>query len=304
MPAAPSRLPRPGWYADPRGEDPESSGPPTAPEAEDGDRFRWWDGEGWTAWLADSAYAPRPRGAVARIEPVPVLGTPRSPRPFLASLVAVGLIIVLVGISLIGQGMAQPSEPFLRARPPEGEGPARVYQEYELDVIKRQVVIYQRLELPLPPSMKILPGVEKITTVFRKATQAYQPAGGANDAVPIMLIGDAEPELVVPGDAAASSERILRALLLRYEQGGGVTPQRLTTEPWPAVPGAVRMRGWLQYTTPVNGATGDDLVMYVAPWEQGPHSGMGVWVAFVPETESPESRHELLEAEPGIKILD
>ncbi|WP_432560003.1 hypothetical protein [Granulicoccus sp. GXG6511] len=310
MPAAPARPPRAGWYADPRGVG--ATAEPAADGADadlrtaadpDAEQFRWWDGEAWTAWLADSAYAPTPRGAVPRVIPVPGLTPPRSLRWFTVGWAASLLTVLLLATSLIGQGMPQQSQHFLRARPTDLGTPERVYRDYVFGP-DRRAVIYERVEMTLPDEVRPLSDVDRINTVLRRATQAYIPIGTGEELVANLLIGDAEPELVATGDARTSAERILPALIARYRQGGGVTPERVRTEPWPTIPGAVRVTGFLRYATPTAGADGDHLLMVVTPWAQGPHSGMAVWIALVPETAPPETTDALLTREPGITLAD
>ena len=301
MPAAPPRAPRPGWYADPRVPDED----PQHPESHAGEagQFRWWDGTAWTAWLSDSAYAPKPRGAVTRVTPVPVLATPRSPRWFVAGLAGAIAVTLLAAISLIGQGLPQPSQPFLEARPADAVGPERIYRDYALDPDHR-AVIYERLAMEVPDGLRVLADVDRATTVLRKASHAYVLLDPRGDLVANLLVGDAEPELVVVGDAGASAERILTALVPRYHQGGGVTPENISVEPWPSIPGAVEVRGYLRYAPPTAGANGDNFRMVVTPWSQGAHSGMGAWIALVPETASHEIHDLLLVRAPDIALLE
>ncbi|MDO5500845.1 MAG: hypothetical protein Q4F67_14315, partial [Propionibacteriaceae bacterium] len=207
--------------------------------------------------------------------------------------------------SVVGQGLPQPSRPFVTARPADLGTPERVYRPYHFGMRgdERAGVIYERLALPVPDGFGMVSDVDKVPTVLQAATQTYWTGDPTAELVTLLLVGDVEPALVVPGDAEATAEQVLPALLGRYNQGGGATAGQVRTAAWPGVPGAAKLTASLRYKEPTAGASGDDLLMFVIPWAQADFSGMGVWVAIVPETADPEARRVLLEREPSIRLV-
>lgn len=285
MPLAPPRPPRPGWYADPRG----------------GDDFRWWDGEAWTAWLADSEYAPMPRGAVARMVPKPALGSPRPIRGFLIGLAVLAVALLLAVVSLAGRSLPQASRPYLEAVPTPMGTPGRIYQPYQLRPADRTVVIYERLAMQLPVGTTPDLSLKRLPTVLSHATMA---SGAVTPELAVTVVmGDVERALIVPGDTAASAERIRPALLSRYDPGSPIVVENVRTEPWPRVPGAVRVTFFARYATAVKGSAGDDFTMIVVPWSQGEHAGLGLWVGVVPQAAPAGARARISAAEDTIRLL-
>lgn len=142
--------------------------------------------------------------------------------------------MLLAIVSVVGQGLPQESRPYRDAQPSPLGTPERVYRDYVFGD-GRVATVYERLAFTLPQEVRLLPDVEQVPTVLRSATQAYLPAGSGLAGT--LLVGDVEPDLVVAGDAQASAERILPAVVARYRQGGGVIAEEVRIEPWPQVPG-------------------------------------------------------------------
>ncbi|WP_425307819.1 DUF2510 domain-containing protein [Ammonicoccus fulvus] len=287
MPAAPPRPPRPGWYADPRG----------------GDDFRWWDGVGWTSWLADSEYAPRPRGDVPRKVPVPALAQPRSPRWLLAGIAVAVVLVALAIVSLVGQRMPQRSEPYLVAMPSDSSGPTRVYRAIEVRSADRAVVIQEQVWLPLPQRSYVDSKVEDLEGILNPARVAYADAGSTLTAATVM--GIVEPGLVVPGDIDATARRIQPALMARYDPGVPLTLEDTRIEPWRGpIPDGFRMTFFARFPQPIDGNDGAHLTVVVVPWDQGGQSGHALWAAIVPAGAPEDARRAVTDLEQGIRRLD
>lgn len=286
MPPAPTRPPRPGWYADPRG----------------GEDFRWWDGEGWTAWLADSAYAPRPRGEVARQVPVPILAEPRPMGGVLIGIAAAAVVLLLAAVSVIGQGLPQESQPFMAVRPSSPGTPTKVYEPLGVRSEERVIVIYERLELPVPARSYVALEPTSLPGTLSRARVAYASTD-ATLSVPV-VIGVVDPALIVPGDVAASARKIQPAFIAHYEVDVATTVEDMRVEPWSGpVPGAVRMTFFLRFATPVDRDPGVDVTMLVLPWEQADQSGLALWAALIPRSASEEGRRAVLELPDRIRVL-
>lgn len=284
MPAAPPRTPRPGWYADPRG----------------GDDFRWWDGAGWTAWLSESEYAPRPRGEVARLEPSPVLAPPRKPAPFLIGLGVLVVILVLSILSLIGQAQPQAGRPMRDLAPTAAGTPPRIHRPYHIQ--DRVVIIYEKVAMPVPtrdvPQQTDKPLPTVLTTAWIGG-QVFAPGKQT-----FGILGDAEPAVIVDDDARATAEKVLPALLSRYDSGVATTPGEIRLEPWPRLPGAYRLDTALNYVAPDEGATADEVTIIVVPYRQGERAGMAVWAAILPNNATPEVRSAYTGSADSIHLLD
>lgn len=286
MPAAPPRPTRPGWYADPRG----------------GDDYRWWDGSAWTAWLAESEYAPRPRGDVPRVRPLPALVQPRSPRWALAGIAVAILLVALAIVSLIGQRLPQPSEPFLAAMPEDTSGPTRVYRAIEVRHSENVVILQERIAMPLAERSFVDTDVDKLEGVLVPARVAYSTGGVG--LTPANIMGIVEPTLVVPGDIEGTARRVQPALMARYDPGVRLTLEDTRVEPWAGpIPGSVRMTFFARFDQPVDGAAGAELTMVVLPWEQGGRSGCAVWAVIVPSTTPDAIRRAVTAPEQGIRLI-
>lgn len=258
---------------------------------------------GWTSWLADSEYAPRPRGDVPRVVPVPALAQPRSPQWLLGGLAVAIVLVALAIVSLVGQRMPQPSQPYLAAMPSDTSGPTKVYRAIEVRTADRAVVIQEQVWLPLPQRSYVATDVEVLEGVLNPARVAYADAGSSLTAATVM--GIVEPALVVPGDQEATARRIQPALMAQYDPGVPLTMEDTRIEPWQGpIPGGFRMTFFARFAEVIDGNEGARLTVVVVPWDQGGQSGLALWAGIVPAGAPEEAARAVTDLEQGIRRVE
>lgn len=285
----PDPPPRPGWYPDPRELD--------APEPEPG--YRWWDGTGWTGWLADTPHAPAPRGTAPRVEPRAQSSTPRSPRWLVAVLVLTCLLLGLTALSIHGRSLP---DPVPQATTPADLGtPQRVIERWGPK--GRTVVIGEKLTLSMAKqsvadtSVTQVPGMWEhcmVTSIEQRPDEKQSTQ---------LVLGSLDPALVVPGDSAATAARAYQQAQSKLTAKVPLDWGTPRIEPWPGIPGASRLEAQVRYRSDDPELVAEDFTMLVLPWQNGTVSGMGSWTSLVPTDATPEVRESLRAAEAAIRLL-
>ncbi len=212
-------MPTPGWYRDPER---------VAP-------VRWWDGEAWTAWQADSPRAPYPPpGAVERVAAKP----PTLARRVLLG--ASGVAAVAVGLTAYGMTLdAREREAALLAAKPSALGSPGASAQEELDLVldpDNRVVRWSRLfsaELPGRP-FELLP-VNTSSPWFSSYCSAIH-AGEQGWTSKVswwpssVTVGIPSAELVDPSSLATTAGALLGVLRDRVGTPTG-EQERITTQP-------------------------------------------------------------------------
>ncbi|OYO24994.1 hypothetical protein CGZ93_00545 [Enemella dayhoffiae] len=274
MPTNPTAPPRPGWYPDPR----ELADPEPDPA------YRWWDGSGWTAWLADSAYAPAPRGEAPRVEPRVQSTPPRSARGLVAFLVVTTLLLGLTALSLFGKTLPE--------RVPEAPTPTALgtpkRQVAPWSTRDRTAIVAERLEMTLAETYtpdatrKSLPGFLSHCWIASGGRQSANDTQYAQQ-----ILGALDPALVTPGEPAATAQRAYQELQKRYTAKVPMQWDQPRTEPWPGLPGAVKLTAGLRYQT-TEPVAPETVTMLVLPWQGEGGSGMALWLSMMPTDEDPD----------------
>lgn len=274
MPAAKTLPPRPGWYADPA--DP------------DGDGFRWWDGEGWTALRSPTEDAPWPNVRLNHVVPT----TRRRPRGIVWAIVAVLLAVLLIGLSLIGQRIGAPQRPGTVAAP-TSIGPApREYEPFNTED-SFNIVVYEQINFEvrffeLDPTLgREVPGVLTPARAFN-----YQGAAGAALVV-VGIMNEA-----VTGATPEESARRTLAAAVSAVYTDNVTAGEITVEPYPAVSRAV-----IATTTPQGTPDRDTATLIAIPFEAGSVHGYAVWMSVLGDDADPAAVVEVEKSRQAIRRL-
>lgn len=284
----PDPPPRPGWYPDPR----ELDDPDPEPA------YRWWDGTGWTAWLADSPYAASPRGVVPRVEPRAEIRKPRSARWLVAVLALASLLLGLAALSIHGRSLPQAVP---EAATPSSLGmPQR--QVLAWTTRDRKVIIAEKLEMELAAGLAPSPVVKSITGFLDNCSVASGQQGVSDDQYPQQVLGSIDPATLVPGDSVATALQAYQKVQKLPGSSGDLQWSQPRTEPWPGIPGATRLTAELRYPASA-GLVPEQITVITLPWQQGRLSGMGLWLTLVPVNASVEARAALAASERSIRLV-
>ncbi|OYO16261.1 hypothetical protein CGZ94_04765 [Enemella evansiae] len=285
----PDPSPRPGWYPDPR----ELDDPDPEPA------YRWWDGRAWTAWLADTPYAPSPRGPAPSVLPRAELRRPRSARWLLAVLVLTSLLLGLTALSIYGRSLPQAVP---EAPTPSSLGtPQRTAAAWGFR--DRTVILGERLEMTLAEVASPDLSVQQVSGLYQHCWVASTQQRSDEKQSAQQVLGYLDPTLVVPGDSAATARRTYEQMRVKLTASVPLewSPPRI--EPWPGLPGATRVTAEVRYQSPDPELVPEEVTMLVLPWQNGRASGMGVWLTLVPTNAPAEVRDSLTASQATIRLV-
>ena len=236
-PLAEYRVARAAWYADPSG---------------GLDRFRWWDGAGWTRWLSrdptvgappdvsepstpppDPAPAPvdQPDAGAAAVEPVGVADqTVKLPVAVAATLATIVLALIAVGAVVALSADRPLTGPSVD--PPAGPKTPVVVYDYMTRVATVQELTFTAPGAPYSCTSYLEPQPPVFASLASCDVPVHPNYGGQGvDWASVAGLGPLSPSMVAAGDLNATADRAFDGLLGQFYARDRPTITRREREP-------------------------------------------------------------------------